>query len=69
MANTIDSFYVLYVLSTGLCDDLKQLEKLLAEESWKQCPLQIQIISLAHKGMALEDQDTVALSKICIRLN
>ena len=31
MRNTIDSFYVLYVLSTGLIDDVKQVERLMAE--------------------------------------
>jgi hypothetical protein len=70
MRNTIDSFYVLYVLSTGLIDDVKNIQKVMAEnEQWKGLPLQVMIISLAHRGIATEDQDTVGLQQECNRLN
>jgi len=40
MKNTIDSFYVLYILSTGLIDDVKNIQKVMAEnEQWKGLPL------------------------------
>jgi len=55
---TADSFYVLYVLSTGLIDDIEECLKTLRQE-WFALPLQIHIISLAPSHMKLDDQDTV----------
>jgi hypothetical protein len=41
MKNTIDSMFVLYVLSTGLIDDLQACVKTLGEAVWATLPLQV----------------------------
>ncbi len=47
MKNTIDSVYVIYVLSTGLIDDIEDCIKTMSEIEWKNLPLQLHVISLA----------------------
>ena len=39
MKNTVDSFYVLYVLSTGIIDDVKDIMRCLTESDWMKLPL------------------------------
>jgi len=39
MKNTVDSVYVLYVLSTGLIDDVAVCIKTLSEPQWKNLPV------------------------------
>ena len=39
MKNTVDSFYVLYVLSTGIIDDVKDIMRCLIESDWMKLPL------------------------------
>ena len=51
-ANTIDSFYVLYVLSTGIIDDVKEVIKFVTEGEWHKFPLQLHIISVAPNHLA-----------------
>lgn len=41
MKNTVDSFYVLYVLSTGIVDDVANLIKFVTENDWGKLPLQV----------------------------
>lgn len=41
MRNTVDSVYVLYVLSTGLIDDIAQCMQTLRQPEWKHLPLQL----------------------------
>jgi hypothetical protein len=65
---TADSFYVLYVLSTGLIDDIEECMKTLKQD-WFALPLQIHIISLAPSHLSVKDQDTVQLMQECNRLN
>jgi hypothetical protein len=69
MKNTIDSVYVLYVLSTGLIDDVDACLKCFQERDWKHIPIQVQIISLSPSHISREDQDTRALNVECNRLN
>jgi hypothetical protein len=38
---TIDSFYVMYVFTTGTIDDMGDLLKCLVKEEWRTLPLQI----------------------------
>ena len=38
---TIDSFYVMYVITTGTIDDMGDLLKCLVKEEWRTLPLQI----------------------------
>lgn len=58
MKNTVDSFYVLYVLSTGIVDDVASLIKFVTEGDWGKLPIQIQIISLAPSHLSENDQDS-----------
>lgn len=53
--NTVDSFYVLYVLSTGIVDDVANLIKFVTESDWGKLPLQVQIISLAPSHLSESD--------------
>jgi hypothetical protein len=55
MKNTVDSFYVLYVLSTGIVDDVANLIKFVTENDWGKLPLQVQIISLAPSHLSESD--------------
>lgn len=53
--NSVDSVYVLYVLSTGLIDDVAAVVQTLSEGEWKNLPLQLQVISLAPSHISKED--------------
>jgi hypothetical protein len=44
--------YVLYILSSGIMDDLKDCLKTLQASDWKNLPLQLQVISLAPANLA-----------------
>jgi hypothetical protein len=58
MKHTIDSFYVMYVLSTGIIDDVSNLLKFITENDWYRLPLQVFIISLSPSNIKEADQDT-----------
>ena len=55
---TFDTFYVLYILSTGIIDDTAELIAELKAKEWRKMPLQIHLISLAPKHLQENDQDT-----------
>ena len=44
--HTVDSFYVLYVLSSGIVDDAKDLVKLISRPEWGSLPVQVHLITL-----------------------
>jgi len=44
--HTVDSFYVLYVLSSGIIDDAKDLVKLISRPEWGGLPVQVHLITL-----------------------
>ena len=67
--HTVDSFYVLYVLSAGLIDDIDMCLSKIEAESWSSLPIQVQIISLAPPCISPDDQDTVQKLKEIDRLN
>lgn len=67
--HTVDSFYVLYVLSAGLIDDIDLCLSKVQAESWSSLPIQVQIISLAPPCISPDDQDTVQKLKELDRLN
>lgn len=69
MKNTVDSFYVLYILSTGIVDDVANLIKFVTENDWGKLPLQVQIISLAPSHLSESDQDSSTLLTECNRIN
>ncbi len=54
---------MLYVLSTGLIDDLQECLKTLKQPEWRHLPLQVQVISLAPKHISLEDMDSQKLTE------
>ena len=66
---TVDSFYVLYVLSAGLIDNIDLCVSKIQAESWSSLPIQVQIISLAPPCISPDDQDTLQKSKEFERLN
>ena len=55
---TFDTFYVLYILSTGIIDDVQELVEELKSKDWKKMPLQVHLISFAPKHLQESDQDT-----------
>ena len=61
--NSMDTFYVVYVLTTGLIDDTKEVLSLLKDQTWKSLPVQIHFISLSPSHIAKEDQDTQTLAR------
>ena len=56
--NKVENFYVLYVLSSGLIDDLADL-LLMLDESWDSLPVQVHIINLSGPNLNTEDLDTL----------
>lgn len=69
LKNTVDAVYVLYVLSTGLIDDLPECLKTLDQPEWRYLPLQVQVISLAPKHISVADMDSQKLPEEFIRHN
>ena len=69
MRGTFDPFYVLYVLSTGIIDDVSEVIEQLAGKEWRRMPLQIHLISLAPRNLNEKDQDTQTLCQEVNRLN
>ena len=55
---TFDTFFVLYILSTGIMDDVQDLIKELQSKEWKSMPLQIHLMSMAPNHLAQSDQDS-----------
>ena len=52
---TFDAFYVMYILSTGIIDDVKELIQTISQRDWSAMPLQIHIISIAPNHLQKED--------------
>ena len=59
----------MYVLSTGIIDDVQDLIKTISEKEWSRMPLQIHIISMAPNHLQRNDQDSQNLMEECVRLN
>lgn len=55
MLKTIDSIYTLYLLSSGLVDDMDELKVLLSDKSWQSLPVQIIIITMTSDLISPED--------------
>ena len=69
MRGTVDCFYVMYVLSTGIIDDVQELIKTISQKEWSRMPLQLHIISMAPNHLQKNDQDSQHLMEECVRLN
>ena len=61
--HTVDSFYVLYILSSGVVDDAKELIKLISRPEWSSLPVQVHLVTL-HT-----DKFTRDLQKQMIKVN
>ena len=66
--DSCDSFYVMYVMSCGILDDVAECMKTLQLE-WAHLPLQLHIVSLAPSHLSLKDQDSLDLMQESHRLN
>jgi hypothetical protein len=55
--NKLTSFYVIYILSAGLIDDLSDLLTLIDPE-WDSLPIQIHLINLSARNIMTDDLDT-----------
>lgn len=53
---TVDSFYILYVLSSGQVDDAQELLKLICKPEWGSLPVQIHVIALQSERSTKELQ-------------
>ena len=56
--NQIQEFYVLYILSAGLIDDLDDIFRLL-EDEWSTLPIQVHLINLQTKNMSQNELDSL----------
>jgi hypothetical protein len=57
--NHLENFYVFYILSSGLIDDLADLLTLLSDDLWSKLPIQVHIINLSSPNLSTEDLDTL----------
>ena len=57
---------MLYVLSTGIIDDVKELVAELQSREWRRMPLQVHFISLSPDHLKEKDQDT---QDLCFEVN
>eukprot|EP00347_Sterkiella_histriomuscorum_P011703 403371431 len=64
----IDCFYVLYILSPGLIDDLPDLLETL-DCSWDGLPIQIHLINLSTTNIMSEDLDTIKFQDFTMKYN
>ena len=56
--DTIDCFYVLYVLTTGIIDDVSEVVKCFEEKVWSTLPVQVHLINISPTHLAANDQDS-----------
>ena len=54
----VENFFVFYILSSGLIDDLAELLTLL-DSSWDHLPVQVHVINLSGPNLNTEDLDTM----------
>lgn len=64
----IDCFYVVYILSAGLIDDLPELLEALDSE-WDSLPIQIHLINLSATNIINEDLDTIKFQDFTMKYN
>lgn len=58
--NKLENFFVFYILSSGLIDDLQDvLNTLFDDPSWSLIPIQIHVINLSGPNLNTEDLDTL----------
>lgn len=61
--HTVDCFYVLYVISSGVVDDAKELVKQISKADWNCLPVQVHVVALQT------DKALRQLQKQFIRVN
>ncbi len=66
--NKLTSFYVVYILSAGLIDDLSDLLTLIDPE-WDQLPVQFHLINLSARNIQTDDLDTTKFQDYTMKVN
>ena len=66
--NKLESFYVVYILSSGLIDDLADVLVTL-DSSWDSLPIQFHIINLSGPNLNTEDLDTLRFQEQTMKIN
>lgn len=64
----LENFYVVYILSSGLIDDLADVLTLL-DASWDDLPIQFHVINLSGPNLNTEDLDTMRFQEQTMKLN
>ena len=64
----IETFYVLYILSAGLIDDLTELLDQI-DEQWEGLPIQVHLINLSATNIITDDLDTIKFQDFTMKYN
>lgn len=64
----LTSFYVVYILSAGLIDDLSDVLTLI-DPCWDSIPIQIHLINLSTRNIITEDLDTTKFQDYTMKVN
>lgn len=66
--NTLETFYVVYILSAGLIDDLQDVLSCL-DSDWSHLPVQFHLINLSASNIISEDLDTTKFQDYTMKVN
>lgn len=66
---TVDCFYVVYILSTGLIDDLQTTLKFITDNIWANLPIQLHLINMSPKNIEDADLDSISFKTEADLLN
>ena len=64
----IETFYVVYILSAGLIDDLSEVLNSI-DEAFAALPIQIHIINLSGSNLVTDDLDTIKFQDYTMKYN
>ncbi len=67
-SSKLTTFYVVYILSAGLIDDLPDVLNLL-DPIWDSLPLQIHLVNLSTRNIITEDLDTTKFQDYTMKVN
>lgn len=66
---TLETFYVIYILSAGLIDDLQDVLSSLDDPTWETLPIQFHLINLSARNIVTEDLDTTKFQDYTMKVN
>ena len=66
--NRLSCFYVVYILSAGLIDDLGDVLSQIDSE-WDSLPIQIHLINLSTRNIMVDDLDTTKFQDYTMKVN